>query len=91
MIVSSQQQTDPVIACCATNTSQVLSMASKSDRLGINIDQKLDTILKQMVWQFIIDPEGMLLKPLIMCSHSKMTIPTRKLDPHILRTYCNLR
>lgn len=58
MIVLSQKQTDPVItysASSATNTSQMLSMASKSDQRGVNIEHKLDTIehhLKQMVWLF---------------------------------------
>jgi hypothetical protein len=96
MIFLSQKQTDPVItysASSATNTSQMLSMASKSDQRGVNIEHKLDMIenhLKQMVWLFIPDPEETPLEPLLMSSLSKTTIPARKHDPLLHHTYCNL-
>ncbi|KAJ5098839.1 hypothetical protein N7532_005840 [Penicillium argentinense] len=54
MVIQSQKQTEPVItysASTATNTSQMLSLASMSDRRGVHIEQKLDMIehhLKQM-------------------------------------------
>ena len=96
MIVLIRKQTDPVLAysvSSATNTSQMLSVASKSDQRGVNIEHKLDMIehhLKQMVWLFILDPEGTLLEPLLTHSLSKTTIPTRRSDPLLHHTYCNL-
>ena len=61
MIIQSQKQTEPIItysASSATNTSQILRLASMSDRRGVNIEHKLDMIehhLKQMVWIFVLN------------------------------------
>lgn len=60
-MIQSKKQTEPVItysASSATNTSQILSLASMSDRQGVNVEHKLDMIehhLKQMVWIFVLD------------------------------------